>query len=270
MKPFGEIDFCLLIPCYNNYEGLVLSLKSVVYPTDNFLIVVIDDGSKEGVTLERINQGIGIKKPMIVLQNEKNLGITATLNKGLAWIEENTDTKYIARLDCGDICAAERFVMQVQYMDANSQIGLLGSWCQFQDKKTLEKYSYRTPVQHADIIKTMYFRNVFIHPTVMFRRTLLKQSGYYPGGFELAEDYAFFWKLIKIKQSFILDKFLVVCDLNKGGLSYSNKGKQLIARWRVVKTFGSNLALKITACARLIVLFILPKGIALQLKKWRK
>ena len=62
MKPFGEIDFCLLIPCYNNYEGLVLSLKSVVYPTDNFLIVVIDDGSKEGVTLERINQGIGIKK----------------------------------------------------------------------------------------------------------------------------------------------------------------------------------------------------------------
>jgi hypothetical protein len=116
----------------------------------------------------------------------------------------------------------------------------------------------------------MYFRNVFIHPTVMFRRLLLQQSGYYPAGFEYAEDYAFFWKLIKIKQSFVFDKFLVVCELNKGGLSYRNKGKQLIARWKVVRTFGSNLALKIAACVRLVLLFVLPKEITLQLKKWRR
>lgn len=268
MKSFGQIDFCLLIPCYNNFNGLVVSLKSVAYPTDNFLIVIVDDGSKEAVTTERI-QETGIKKPIVVLQNEKNLGITATLNKGLTWIEENTDTKYIARLDCGDICVAERFVTQVQYMDNHPETGLIGSWCQFEDKETLEKYSYKTPVKHGDIIRAMYFRNVFIHPTVMFRRLLLKQSGYYPEGFVHAEDYAFFWKLIKIKQSFIIDKFLVICELNKKGLSYGNKGKQLIARWKVVKTFGSNLALKIPACIRLGLLFILPKGVALQLKKWR-
>lgn len=270
MKSFGEIDFCLLIPCYNNFTGLVVSLNSVVYPTDNFLILVIDDGSNEMVTEERVNKQLDTKKPVIVIQNEKNLGITTTLNNGLSWIEENTDAKYIARLDCGDVCVAERFVIQVEYMEAHPETGLIGSWCRFEDKETLEKYSYKTPVQHRDIIRAMYFRNVFIHPAVMFRRLLLKQSGYYPEGFEHAEDYAFFWKLIKIKESFIIDKFLVVCELNKEGLSYRNKGKQLISRWKVVKTFGSNLALKITACARLIILFILPKEIALQLKKWRK
>lgn len=269
MKSFEEIDFCLLIPCYDNFNGLLVSLKSVVYPNDSFLIVIVDDGSEEVVTLERIKQEVGIKKPLVVLQNEKNLGITATLNKGLSWIEKNTNAKYIARLDCGDVCVEERFVMQVEYMEAHPETGLIGSWCQFEDKGTLEKYSYKTPVQHKDILRAMYFRNVFIHPTVMFRRLLLKQSGYYPEGFDHAEDYAFFWKLIKLKQSFIIDKVLVICELNKGGLSYRNKGKQLVTRWKVVKTFGSNLVLKILARIKLVLLFILPKGVALQLKKWK-
>jgi glycosyltransferase involved in cell wall biosynthesis len=269
MKRFTNIDFCLLIPCYNNFTGLIDSLKSVVYPTDKFLVVIIDDGSKDAVTEEKINQALNNKKPLILLKNDRNLGITATLNKGLAWIGENVDTEFIARLDCGDICAPERFPLQVQYMNDHKEIGLTGSWCLFEDRKTLEKYSYKTPVRHQVIVKTMHFRNVFIHPTVMFRRSLLSQIGYYPDGFDLAEDYAFFWKMINVSQSFVFDRFLVVCEINKSGLSYKNKGKQLLARWRVVKTFGSNLALKITACIRLIILFLLPKGLILQLKKWR-
>jgi len=269
MKPFSKIDFCLLIPCYNNFNGLIVSLKSVIYPSENFLVLVIDDGSKETVTVERINTAINAKKPVIVLQNEKNLGITATLNKGLSWIEENTDARYIARLDCGDISMPERFVMQVEYMDTHPETGLIGSWCQFEDKETLRKYSYKTPTQHEDIVGAMYFRNVFIHPTVMFRTELLKEAGYYPIEFEYAEDYAFFWKLIKKNHSFIVEKFLVICEINKEGLSYKNKGKQLIARGKVIKTFGSNIVLKVNAYLRLALLFILPKGISLQFKKWK-
>lgn len=269
MKPFADIDFCLLIPCHNNFKGLVESLRSVVYSTDSFLIVIVDDGSSETLTEERINDALSIKKPVVLLKNDRNLGITATLNRGLSWIEKNVDTELIARLDCGDICAPERFVLQAKYMKDHKQIGLIGSWCLFEDKVTKEKYSYKTPVQHKDILKAMHFRNVFIHPTVMFRKSLLQQIGYYPENFELAEDYAFFWEMIKIKQSFVFDKFLVTCEINKGGLSYKNKSKQLIARWRVVNAFGSNLALKITACIRLVLLFLLPKGLILQFKKWR-
>jgi len=269
MKHFKEIDFCLLIPCYNNFNGLIVSLKSVIYPTENYLVIVLDDGSKDTVTLERINKEMDLKKPIVVLQNEKNLGITATLNRGLSWIEENTDARYIARLDCGDICREERFVAQVGYMDTHPETGFVGSWCQFEDKQTLDKYSYITPTQHDDIIRAMHFRNVFIHPTVMFRTSLLKEAGYYPVVFEYAEDYAFFWKLIKKRRAFIFNKYLVICEINKSGLSYNNKGKQLFSRGKVIKTFGSNLVLKIAAYARLILLFILPKGVALQLKKWK-
>ena len=269
MKLPEEIDFCLLIPCYNNFNGLIVSLNSVVYPTGNFLILVVDDGSKETVTAERVNEEIEKNIPVIVLQNEKNLGITASLNKGLSWMEENTDAKYIARLDCGDICREERFAMQVQHLDANPDTGLVGSWCRIIDEETSFDYSYKTPVQHEEIKKAMYFRNVFMHATVMFRTSLLKRTGYYPTGFEYAEDYAFFWKLINISQSFVIDKFLVTCELNKRGISYKNKSKQLVARGKVIGTFGPNLVLRIIAYVRLAILFILPKGITLQFKKWK-
>ncbi len=269
MKPFEEIDFCLLIPCYNNFDGLVVSLKSVVYSTGKFLILVVDDGSKETVTTERVNEKIKKKIPVIVLQNEKNLGITASLNKGLSWIEENANARYIARLDCGDVCMEERFAIQVKYMDANPDTGLAGSWCKIIDKETSFDYSYKTPVQHEAIKKAMYFRNVFMHATVMFRIDLLKKTGYYPTSFEYAEDYAFFWKLINISQSFVFDKFLVTCELNKRGISYKNKSKQLVARGKVIHVFGPNLVLRIIAYVRLALLFILPKGITLRIKKWK-
>lgn len=235
-----DVDFCLLIPCYNNFNGLISSLKSVVYPTDKFLIVIVDDGSNEPVTEERIRGEIGYTKPVAVIQNEKNLGITATLNNGLQWIEENTNSKYIARLDCGDICVEERFVIQVQYMDADPEVGLLGSWCKIVDEQLSLNYSYKSPVDHASIKKAMYFRNVFMHATVIFRTDLLKHTGYYPTNFELAEDYAFFWTLLNYKQSSIIDQFLVLCELNVSGISFSNKSKQLKARWWVVKNYGSD------------------------------
>lgn len=60
MKPFSKIDFCLLIPCYNNFNGLIVSLKSVIYSSGNYLVLVIDDGSKEAASLEEMNKEWGI------------------------------------------------------------------------------------------------------------------------------------------------------------------------------------------------------------------
>jgi hypothetical protein len=50
MKLFPEMDFCLLIPCYNNFNGLIVSLKSVIYSSENYLVLFIGDGSKEAIS----------------------------------------------------------------------------------------------------------------------------------------------------------------------------------------------------------------------------
>ena len=55
----------------------------------------------------------------------------------------------------------------------------------------------------------MHFRNIFIHPTVIFKANLLKKAGYYPTNFLHAEDYAFFWQLIENYHCHILDESLL-------------------------------------------------------------
>jgi glycosyltransferase involved in cell wall biosynthesis len=262
-KPIA--DFCLLIPCYNNLPGLLESLESVHY-CRSFYILVVDDGSELPLRESEISGWLGEKCPVKVFRNEKNEGITGALNKGLAWIEGNLSVKYVARLDCGDLCSSERFEKQVSFLDAHPQIGLLGSWCRFIDEVSKKEYSYKAPSTHNGIVSAMNWKNVFMHATVMFRMELLKAAGYYPRQYKYVEDYAFFWMLIRLQESFVLPESLVICRVNREGISFRNKQKQLRARWKVVRDFSDNTVLQILGLLKLCLLFVLPKRLILLLK----
>jgi glycosyltransferase involved in cell wall biosynthesis len=266
MEKNNAFDFVLLMPCYDNFPGLIESLNSVSYKNNNYLILIVDDGSKESIKLPTITFQLKHEKPIFILTNEKNLGITEALNKGLSWIEKNTISKYIARLDCGDICINDRFEHQVNFLDNHPEIGLVGSYCLFKDEKTGIRYTYKGPQHHKKILKKMYFKNVFMHATVMFRTSLLEKIGYYPYEFEYAEDYAFFWKLTSVTETSVMDKVLVVCKINRKGISFKNRAKQFAARRKVVTAFSDNQLLKAVAFLKLKMLLILPKSVVLWLK----
>lgn len=262
-----QMDFCLLIPCYNNFTGLIDSLKSVHYSKDKFHVIVVDDGSNSSFTEKDIYQQSDFDFQVAVIRNEKNEGITNALNKGLEWIEKNSTAEYIARLDCGDVCDPQRFFIQIAYLKDHPGVGLLGSWCVFEEKNTSNKYVYRMPKNENAIRRIMYFKNAFIHSTIIFKRSLLSKSGYYLSNFPYTEDYAFCWKLMNITGVAILDKLLVIYEINRKGLSFSHRRKQLWGRWKVVAAFGSNPFLKIMGFIRICILFIIPKRLALYLKK---
>jgi glycosyltransferase involved in cell wall biosynthesis len=257
-----ELDFCLLIPCYNNSAGLMHSLSTVKYSTDNFLVLVVDDGSTEPVEAVEITRHLPVK----LLRLENNQGITQALNTGLKWIADNLTVKYIARLDCDDTCHPERFDIQVKYMEAHPAVVLAGSWCLFTGQNSNDRYIYKTPTKDSRIRRAMYFRNVFIHPTVIFRKEAVIKAGLYPTGFELAEDYALFWKLMEIGLTFVDSRLLVTTRITETGISLRNRGKQLIVRQKVVNYYGKSIFLKLIAILRLGILFLVPKRLLLRLK----
>jgi glycosyltransferase involved in cell wall biosynthesis len=261
-KKEQELDFCLLIPCYNNKEGLLHSLASVKYLPNRFQVLVVDDGSTEPIDEKEISNQLPVK----VLRLEKNQGITSALNTGLGWIQNYLSVKYIARLDCDDTCDPERFHIQVSYMDAHPEVVLAGSWCLFAARDSGESYVYKTPTEDSAIRRAMYNRNVFIHPTVIFRKDAVVKAGLYPTNFELAEDYALFWKLMREGLTFVDRRLLVTSRIDKTGISFRNRGKQLIARQKVVNYYGQNPFLKVIAIIRLGILFLVPKQLLLPLK----
>lgn len=259
-----KFDFCLLIPCFNNKEGLVMSLKSVAYTANFFLIVIVDDGSSSPVNEEEMaGYTSGSVKVIRSVQNE---GITRSLNKGLAWITKNVNTLYVARLDCGDQCHESRFAKQVDFMEQNPSVALVGSWCFFEDEVKGQTFTYRSPAEHTAIVRDMYFRNSFMHASVMMRLTVVVTVGFYPVDYEYAEDYALFWLLCKAAGVYIIQESLVNCMLNRKGISFTNKNRQLKARLKVVTKLAPNSLYKYLGSLKIYCLRLLPRELILRLK----
>lgn len=261
------LAFNLLIPCYNNKEGLVRSLRSVSYAPDQFGILVIDDGSDDPVSASWFKGEIDETVTIHILRLSKNLGITAALNAGLEWLSRNPQARYVARLDCGDVCALRRFYEQVSFLDEHPEVDLVGSWCTFHDPDTSSEYIYKTPTAHQAILKGMYFRNIFIHPTVMWRSSALLQTRLYPSTFPHAEDYGFFQALLKEGKGAVIPLPLVTCELSPKGISRLNRREQLRSRMKVVQHYGENKWLKSLGMVKLLLLQYVPYRWVLRLKK---
>jgi glycosyltransferase involved in cell wall biosynthesis len=266
MQAAPDLHFCLLIPVYNNWEGLLRSLKSINYPSGHHLVVIVDDGSLEPITTEMLGAA-ALESPFHLICLPQNKGITEALNTGLRWIKEHTTARYIARLDCSDTCHPNRFHRQVAFLDAHPEVGLLGTWCTFQSEDGSISYPYTTPLEHAAIEKEMHLRNVFIHPTVMWRAALLDKAGVYPYDFPNAEDYALFWALIKISKGAVLDQYLVTCAFSGKGISMGNREAQLKSRWKVVRHFGNNRVRQLLGFFKTKLLLFVPQRVILWLKK---
>ena len=59
----------------------------------------------------------------MLIKNEKNLGISKSLNLIISKI----DTKYIARMDADDFSYKERFQNQIEFLETNEKIDILGT-----------------------------------------------------------------------------------------------------------------------------------------------
>jgi len=124
------------------------------------------------------------------MRHPVNQGIVHSLNTGLALVGEQFDCDFIARLDCSDICRKDRFDKQLAMLQSNPDVMLVGSWCIFFDQHTGRSFIFKTPTRHHDIIAALNFRNVFVHPSVVWRRT--DAEHFYSYAYPHAEDNAFF------------------------------------------------------------------------------
>ena len=102
--------------------------------------------------------------------------------------------KYIARMDSDDVADPCRLERQVNFMDSNSQVSVLGTSYKIVDEAGVEIKSVRNPLSNETIRRSLYFRNPINHPSVIMRKScILKVGGYISG--QYAEDYDLWCRL---------------------------------------------------------------------------
>jgi glycosyltransferase involved in cell wall biosynthesis len=222
----------VLIPHYNNYQGLKKSVKSIQesIPVD---LIIIDDGSKKDTIDEEDLKTIYQFGKIIIHKLELNKGIEYALNCGLELIQK-LKYKYIGRLDCGDTCLKERFTKQIKYLDSNNEVSLLGTWANIIDSNGKNLFVLKHPVHYKEIKKKMYFNSMFIHPSVVFKSSVIKAVGFYPTNYKAAEDYAYFFKIVKHFKAENLPEPLINYIIDDNSISSTKRKLQVKSRIRVI------------------------------------
>ncbi len=170
------------MPVYNGERYLREALDSLLRQTcPYFELLIIDDGSTDQSAA--IIQSCQDERIRLV-HNERNLGLIATLNKGL----ELARGEFIARMDCDDVSLPHRLERQLAYMERHPDVVLAGSWF---DKLQGQRSSLvRMPCDHEAIRFFLIFDNAFLHSSIMLRRAWLDATGFrFDPDFPYAEDY---------------------------------------------------------------------------------
>jgi len=227
-------QIAVLLPHYNNPEGLRLTLNSLLKETAKFILYVFDDGSDDLEGVRFIINEFSSKIKIVLNTNSTNLGITKTLNEGLKYIRSLNKFAFIARLDAGDVCMNNRLELQVSFLIKNIDIGLVGSWVKFVNMDRKKEFEFRPPKKHSELKKIIHLYNPFVHPSVMFRIEVIDKVGLYPENYPALEDHAYFFEIMKHYKVSVIDNILLEYELNPKGVSFLKRKTQAYSRIKLL------------------------------------
>lgn len=180
----------VLMAVYNGEKYLKEAIDSILGQTySDFEFIIIDDASTDK-TKGILNSFID--KRIRIINNNLNVGLTKSLNKGL--IEAKGE--YVARMDADDISLPERLDIQRRFLDENKNIVCVGSGAIIIN--SLGKTTgLKSPISNPELLKFyMILKNQIMHPSVMFRKKIIQQLGGYDESIKYAQDYNLWSKLL--------------------------------------------------------------------------
>jgi len=209
---------------YNTEDAyLRTAIESVLNQTyENFEFIIVDDCSTNN-SLEIIKSYKDER--IIVLENEKNIGITKSLNRGL----KIAKGEFVARMDADDICLPERFEKQVEFLSRNPEYIACGTAIEIVGGNKEGKIIHRNIPDIETFRIYLLFGNYpnIAHPTAMFNHLLLKKYNIeYDERYPLAQDYKMWVNCSKYAPCYNLEDVLFRYRLHNAAVSTAKQQYQ--------------------------------------------
>ncbi|MGI8478242.1 MAG: glycosyltransferase [Gaiellaceae bacterium] len=221
----------VLLAVSNGEQFLRAALESVLRQTVSDLeLIVVDDASTDATP--EVLSSLGDVR-LRVLRNSEQLGLAASLNRGL----EEASGRYVARLDADDIAFPRRLERQLQRMVSGSSVAVVGSAVLDVDASGRPGTLHLMPFGPAAVRWAALFSSPFFHPSVLVDREVLERHGlrYDPEYLE-SEDYDLWTRLLAHAEGDNLTEPLVLYRVHPGQASQARGGLQ--------RTFQERVALR--------------------------
>ncbi len=192
------MQFSVLLSIYFKEKPafLDLALASLVNQTlvpDEILL--IEDGPLTD-ELYRVIDRFQQQYPKIfkIIKLPENKGLGNALRIGV----EACTYDIIARMDSDDICLPERFEKQIAFLESRPDIAVVGANIEQFDEVPGDLKIFRIMPVEGDALRSYSrFRSPVNHPSIVFRKAAVLDSGNYDGSILLWEDFALFIRMLK-------------------------------------------------------------------------
>lgn len=181
----------VIIPMYNSQYTIIDSLESIKNQTafDMILeIIIVNDGSTDN-SLEVVKEYAKNNKDMpIYLIDKPNGGVSTARNTGM----KIAKGKYIALLDSDDIWISNKIEIQMKVMIDNPNIDFLGAAVNDRPLKIIFK---KIDFLYKANIKDICIKCFPQTSTVIFKKDIIQQVGFYNENQKYAEDGNYYLKI---------------------------------------------------------------------------
>ncbi len=205
---------------YNSENHIKSAIESILNQSySHFEFLIINDGSTDDS--EKIIKSYQDNR-IVFINNEKNLGLTKSLNIGI----KKAKGKYIARMDADDISLPQRIKKQLDFLQNNQDYTAIGSSVERIDdnSKHIENWLLKSPPEK--IFYLLHFRNCLIHSSMMYKREDVIKVGLYNEKIKFAQDYDLWIKLSNFSKIAILDEVLLKFRKTSHGISVKKEKQQ--------------------------------------------
>lgn len=196
----------VIMPAYNAEQYIGEAIESILRQSyENIELIVIDDGSNDNT--EEITKSFKDKR-LYVYFNEKNKGISYTTNRGI----EKSNGKYIALMDDDDIAEEKRIEIQVDYLETNPQIDILGGRTTFINEHGKVLFLGEIPRYNPKYIRAVLLFNCmdFMNSTAMIRKDfIIKNNLSYEEECFGMQDFKFYIESSKVGNISTVSDFLL-------------------------------------------------------------
>jgi len=153
-------------------------------------VVIVKDGPltpELDVLMTYWKSKLGYRLKIINILENKGLG--AALNIGLI----SCDNELVARMDTDDIALPERFERQIEFLESNPKVDILGSFVEEMTFRGDFMGIRRSPIVHETIVANLW-ASPMVHPSIMMRRSRILAAGNYDPAYRRRQDYELWFR----------------------------------------------------------------------------
>ncbi len=183
----------VIMGIFNCADTLAEAIDCILAQTaTDWELILCDDGSTDDTFAVASVYQAQYPDKIVLLRNETNLGLNATLNKCLSAAKG----KYIARMDGDDRCAVDRFEKELAVLEQEPDIAIVSTdMAHFDETGIWGRIAHPTAPEPRDLLR----ETPFCHAPCMVRREAYEAVGGYSVSERLlrVEDYHLWVKMYK-------------------------------------------------------------------------